>query len=168
MSNNFEAADDYSRSLLEQQIQLVDAIASCQEEYFRWALQLQKARKFYDASLATEPKEQSSPEPNCSDDHDLKKRKRCPEEIRCPVRDCNNIFSSKYALKRHQATIHRGERQYICECGSKFGQPSTLKRHLQSHTGEKPYHCDACPRQFADKINLQRHVAIQHQEERES
>jgi len=118
--------------MLESQLQLLTAITDYKELYLRNALKMQEVCQFYeeiDARKRKMPDSEKSP---------LKKRAKTVIEgtYPCTAEGCGSWFSSNYAVKRHMATVHRGEKLHVCPtCERKFGQPSTLKRHMQSHNG---------------------------------
>ena len=83
-------------------------------------------------------------------------------------------FSSKQALNRHCAKVHKvpgrsyknsgtnpAEKPYGCDlCESRFQQQSDLKRHRLGHTGEKPFRCTGCNTGFTRMSSLNKHMRI--------
>ena len=73
----------------------------------------------------------------------------------CPC--CDQAFSRKYDMEKHQRK-HTGEKPYKCGiCGKQFVQVGSLAVHMRSHTGEMPYTCDVCGKGFAVKERLRLH-----------
>eukprot|EP00831_Metopus_contortus_P020751 TRINITY_DN19181_c0_g1_i1.p1 TRINITY_DN19181_c0_g1~~TRINITY_DN19181_c0_g1_i1.p1 ORF type:complete len:151 (-),score=18.50 TRINITY_DN19181_c0_g1_i1:213-623(-) len=85
----------------------------------------------------------------------------------CPFKDCNKLFKSKFALKRH-ALIHSTDKPYPCPyCGKKFSLPQYMREHTYTHTQEKPYVCgvNGCQERFrqAGKLSLHRRTHSEYQ-----
>ncbi|KAI8350299.1 hypothetical protein B0O80DRAFT_389281 [Mortierella sp. GBAus27b] len=44
---------------------------------------------------------------------------------------CGKSFSRKHDLQRHEASVHKGERNFVCEtCTKSFARQDGLRRHL--------------------------------------
>ncbi|KAG0360503.1 hypothetical protein BGZ54_009494 [Gamsiella multidivaricata] len=49
----------------------------------------------------------------------------------CPALHCTKAFSRKHDLQRHEASVHKGERNYKCPtCFKPFSRQDGLRRHL--------------------------------------
>ncbi|KAF9360806.1 hypothetical protein BGX26_007568 [Mortierella sp. AD094] len=57
-----------------------------------------------------------------------------PDQIRpfvCSAAHCRKGFSRKHDLQRHEASVHKGERNYRCQtCNKPFSRQDGLRRHL--------------------------------------
>ncbi|KAI1298986.1 hypothetical protein EDD11_006581 [Mortierella claussenii] len=57
-----------------------------------------------------------------------------PEQARpftCPDAECAKAFSRKHDLQRHEASVHKGERNFACNnCHKPFSRQDGLRRHL--------------------------------------
>ncbi|KAK3840244.1 MAG: hypothetical protein JOS17DRAFT_675892, partial [Linnemannia elongata] len=57
-----------------------------------------------------------------------------PEQARpfiCSDADCGKAFSRKHDLQRHEASVHKGERNFACtKCFKPFSRQDGLRRHL--------------------------------------
>ncbi|KAI8596537.1 hypothetical protein EDD21DRAFT_296406, partial [Dissophora ornata] len=48
----------------------------------------------------------------------------------CSVAVCSKRFSRKHDLQRHEASVHKGERNYRCPtCSKPFSRQDGLRRH---------------------------------------
>ncbi|KAI7832716.1 hypothetical protein BC939DRAFT_381337, partial [Gamsiella multidivaricata] len=48
----------------------------------------------------------------------------------CPALHCTKAFSRKHDLQRHEASVHKGERNYKCPtCFKPFSRQDGLRRH---------------------------------------
>ncbi|KAJ8320299.1 hypothetical protein KUTeg_001886 [Tegillarca granosa] len=97
-----------------------------------------------------------------------------------PCTDCNEVFSTKMALKHHQTESCNnkspinmdgdipteneiGDGEFKCdECPKSFQWKSNLIRHQISHESGRRYNCENCDKVFTDPSNLQRHIRSQH------
>ncbi|KAI8348154.1 hypothetical protein B0O80DRAFT_365769, partial [Mortierella sp. GBAus27b] len=56
-----------------------------------------------------------------------------PDQVRpyiCEVADCCKAFSRKHDLQRHDASVHKGERNFQCTyCQRPFSRQDGLRRH---------------------------------------
>ncbi|KAF9577031.1 hypothetical protein BGW38_008035 [Lunasporangiospora selenospora] len=49
----------------------------------------------------------------------------------CPEPDCGKAFSRKHDMQRHEASVHKGERNFSCPaCQKPFSRHDGLRRHL--------------------------------------
>jgi len=75
--------------------------------------------------------------------------KLCHTE-RLACHHCGKLICGKKNLEIHIATVHLGERSYLCDiCGDALKSQGALKKHRKIHTGEKPYVCDSCGKSFS-------------------
>ena len=73
--------------------------------------------------------------------------------------ECNKHFSTETVLKRHVATVHKGQYPYHCRyCGRGFTATNDLKGHLVQHTGIKAFACHVCGKQFSYNNTMKAHV----------
>ncbi|XP_072442350.1 histone-lysine N-methyltransferase PRDM16 isoform X5 [Chiloscyllium punctatum] len=99
------------------------------------------------------------------------------DEQRYRCGDCDELFRSKVALRRHQAyacnnvnaiftTINEEFKQsqlgdgplHECkDCDRIFPNEYSLEQHMIIHSEEREYKCDQCPKAFNWKSNLIRH-----------
>ncbi|CAO3627592.1 unnamed protein product [Cunninghamella blakesleeana] len=81
--------------------------------------------------------------------------------------DCDQRFTAKHHLKRHQESIHLAPLPYQCQwenCGVAFHKKYELRKHQCIHTNEKPYLCDHpnCNSSFSFKSRLNYHKDTVH------
>ena len=73
--------------------------------------------------------------------------------------ECNKQFSTETVLKRHVATMHKGQYPYHCQyCGRGFAATNNLKGHLAKHTGVKAFKCHICEEAFSYSNMLKAHM----------
>ena len=88
--------------------------------------------------------------------------------FRCMQPGCGNIYRSQEQLYKHQATSHTKPRPYHCsKCHRSFAERGNLKKHEKSvHNGEREKICpyDGCGRRFAFNDGLSRHIKNVHQQ----
>ncbi|XP_074645608.1 uncharacterized protein LOC141901926 isoform X2 [Tubulanus polymorphus] len=83
--------------------------------------------------------------------------------IRYPCDICGAKLSSKGHVKKHIASIHRGEKHHRCpECGQRFFELAALRQHRRVHSGEKPFSCDICQHRFARSDMVLVHKRLVH------
>lgn len=71
---------------------------------------------------------------------------------------CNQAFSERGGLRRHNKRTHIGEKPFACdECAMAFSESGDLRKHKRTHSGEKPFACDECDQTFAQIGNLIKH-----------
>lgn len=73
---------------------------------------------------------------------------------------CEQTFSRREGLKRHEITAHTDIRNYKCtECPQTFARKDKLKRHVETvHMTEKRFECETCGKGFNRKDKLQKHL----------
>ena len=80
--------------------------------------------------------------------------------------ECNKHFSRETVLKRHVATMHKGQYPYHCQyCGRGFAATNNLKGHLAKHTGVKAFKCHICEAAFSYSYMLKSHMRNFHSDE---
>lgn len=90
----------------------------------------------------------------------------------CPYKNCNKRFSRPSRLNTHILS-HTGDRPIKCPvegCGLTYTRQAHLKRHtLNAHSGVVKTEndtirikCQDCPRTFANKYSLDKHVRVAH------
>uniref|UniRef100_A0A182QBB8 Protein krueppel n=1 Tax=Anopheles farauti TaxID=69004 RepID=A0A182QBB8_9DIPT len=74
---------------------------------------------------------------------------------------CGKAFRLQQMLARHKRKMHI--KIYRCpHCPRKFAYKSLLAKHLPTHTLEKPYHCAHCSLAYTQRVNLQVHMRRKH------
>ncbi|KAG0055023.1 hypothetical protein BGZ83_009793 [Gryganskiella cystojenkinii] len=91
-------------------------------------------------SKLTAPKRFSCPHADCDLQfarlYNLRSHQRThdPHQVRpfvCSFEECRKAFSRKHDLQRHEAAVHKGERNYGCSiCAKPFSRLDGLRRHL--------------------------------------
>ena len=78
---------------------------------------------------------------------------------------CDSSFSYETGLKMHKQKVHEKLYDSKCEiCGKTFNRYA-LKRHIAAvHTGERPFKCLECQRSFITDYELGVHVKVAHSE----
>ena len=73
---------------------------------------------------------------------------------------CEQTFSRREGLKRHEITAHTDIRNFKCtECPQTFARKDKLKRHVETvHMTEKRFECETCGKGFNRKDKLQKHL----------
>ncbi|XP_060678217.1 zinc finger and BTB domain-containing protein 16-A-like [Hemiscyllium ocellatum] len=79
---------------------------------------------------------------------------------RYSCRECQRLFPSLTALKRHLRS-HHGDTGHQCQfCRHHFSDEAALRSHKQVHQGEKPYQCTHCNKKFSLKHQLETHYRV--------
>ncbi|CAL9705003.1 unnamed protein product [Knipowitschia caucasica] len=82
-------------------------------------------------------------------------------KVECEL--CGRTFAHPSGLIYHMRSEHFEEKPFSCEeCGAKFAANSSLKNHMRLHTGEKPYSCTECDQSFTAAAGLAYHVKKKH------
>lgn len=77
---------------------------------------------------------------------------------------CTKSFCSKESLYHHRRGIHAGDKPYTCEeCGSSFNFSHSLKLHLLKHSGKRPFQCKECDKTYLTANHLKMHMIGVHQ-----
>ncbi|CAG2194846.1 KRAB [Mytilus edulis] len=77
---------------------------------------------------------------------------------------CDKKFCSKESLYHHKRGIHAGEKPYTCEeCGSSFNFSHSLKLHMLKHSGKRPFQCVECDKTYLTSNHLKMHMIGVHQ-----
>ena len=77
--------------------------------------------------------------------------------------ECNKHFSTETVLKRHVATMHKGQYLYRCQyCGRGFVSMDSMKGHLVQHTGIKAFACRVCGNNFSYSSTMKVHLKLFH------
>ena len=82
-----------------------------------------------------------------------------------PCSDCIKIYASKSKLKLHMAKAHGDGETSVFKCSHCEHESENnwnLGQHMQRHTGEWAFACDDCRYKTSTKINLDKHVNVQH------
>ena len=84
--------------------------------------------------------------------------------------NCGYACYSAYTLKKHIENVHLKIKSFPCsETGCSFAATTAvyLKQHIQTHTEIKDNKCEKCPKSFAMKSCLKRHMRLLHDEVQE-
>lgn len=81
----------------------------------------------------------------------------------CPHKFPTVREKADHMAKAHVVATPKGKRMHKCtDCNFMSENLGRFERHRASHTGVYPYECSECPRRFAAKEELSRHVHIIH------
>ena len=85
------------------------------------------------------------------------------KKIICSV--CEQILSSKKALKQHVEAVHEGKKTSKCSlCDYSSSKKGSLKRHVEAvHEGKKTNKCSLCDYSCSQKASLKGHVEAVHE-----
>lgn len=75
---------------------------------------------------------------------------------------CDTKFNCKKSLEDHVFYVHlKQKKRYPCDiCGQTFKRPHLMSEHRVTHGKVKPLPCPSCPRFFARKRQLRKHIAF--------
>jgi len=80
-------------------------------------------------------------------------------ETPCPFSECDKLFSSAGALRRHIKRIHQNNYAFRCGvCGKGFNEKRDFKLHVDTHSGVKNYKCPHCGRPYSQSGSMHRHA----------
>ncbi|KAK7880277.1 hypothetical protein WMY93_030644 [Mugilogobius chulae] len=83
------------------------------------------------------------------------------KKIECEL--CGRKFAHPSGMIYHMRSEHFEEKPFSCEkCGANFAAKSSLKNHMRLHTGEKPYSCKECDMSFTVAAGLAYHIKKKH------
>ncbi|XP_077514692.1 uncharacterized protein LOC144125304 [Amblyomma americanum] len=81
----------------------------------------------------------------------------------CPHKFATVKEKADHMTKAHVVATPKGKRVHKCaDCSFETENLGRFERHRASHTGVYPYECPDCPRRFAAKEELSRHMHIIH------
>ena len=77
-------------------------------------------------------------------------------------KQCGAVFTRKWLLDRHKASVHKKKKIQCDQCDQTFTQSGHLKRHKLGAHEAKEYECDKCDFVTSRKDNLNRHKLGEH------
>ena len=77
-------------------------------------------------------------------------------------KQCGTIFTRKWLLDRHKASVHDRKKIQCDLCDQTFNLEHHLKRHKLAVHEKKEYECDECDFVTSWKDNLSRHKEGEH------
>lgn len=84
---------------------------------------------------------------------------KCDQDIAFRCKPCNLVFIDKRRLKDHRKSFHP-QKTYQCSfCGIFVGIKCLREHEATQHAGDNlPLECNRCPKRFAHKTSLKRHL----------
>ena len=62
---------------------------------------------------------------------------------------CQKVFKWEHLLKKHESSVHIGEKVSCKECGRTVSDKNNLQRHIQNvHLKTRKYSCNQCEKFF--------------------
>lgn len=96
--------------------------------------------------------------------HSLCKPKIEPTSFACDT--CNASFTSFPEYNQHKKS--HGKQRYQCDiCERWFSKRYYIKAHMAIHAGIKHFECLLCPKRYSNQGNLDRHVRVFHDKQRD-
>ena len=80
-----------------------------------------------------------------------------------PCDKCDLNFPNKADLKRHEISLHFGEKHKCCICGLKYSRKDSLSQHMQVvhfKANSSEFQCEGCKEMFSKKSHLVRHSSV--------
>ncbi|XP_035700843.1 gastrula zinc finger protein XlCGF8.2DB-like [Folsomia candida] len=88
-----------------------------------------------------------------------------PRPFKCT--ECDQAFTQKVNLVRHEKTVHRKLKDFAClQCPKKFGRKGDMVEHLRSIHAKIRHPCPHCGHTFTQKGSLGRHLKKVHPHDR--
>ncbi|OXA40629.1 Zinc finger protein 26 [Folsomia candida] len=114
--------------------------------------------------------------PDCDKSYPVKddvskhtKREHTENPTRFPCALCGKEFKTRRVLLTH-ITTHTTEKAYICSvCGRRFPGAGNLKSHEVTHlekSTRRIFKCERCPQMCSRRSDLQKHVKVVHENQR--
>ncbi|XP_018336391.1 gastrula zinc finger protein xFG20-1-like isoform X1 [Agrilus planipennis] len=82
---------------------------------------------------------------------------------------CEKEYKNNRVLEIHLKKVHGignakipvRVKKFFCEhCPKAFAAKDKLQRHMYSHTGERPFSCNICDKKFTDKWYVKQHLTV--------
>ncbi|XP_065075760.1 zinc finger protein 16-like [Ochlerotatus camptorhynchus] len=84
-------------------------------------------------------------------------------KYKCSYEGCKRAYAHKPDLQRHEQTVHRGIRPFLCEvCNKGFVRNRDLRLHERQHTGAKLFTCENCKAEFNVFKDYKKHCSDEH------
>ena len=78
---------------------------------------------------------------------------------------CDFRTKRNWILSMHVSTVHSDDRPFECEiCHFKMKTRSDMNKHKRVHISEKKLPCPDCPKNFAHKTALKKHIQFMHKD----